>query len=104
VKSPTRGGLVPLIRFGAWFRFETRFRFDAGASRFDFVELLCEIFAARLGASGVTDAGALGSPLVGVLFAGPGRFKSVLESLQESRNHSVDVATAHSHDEVTLAR
>lgn len=91
VKRPTRAGFAG---------FEAR----AGrlASR-DWDTGFAAAFAALLGASGVTEEGAFGSPFAAVFLAGPGRFNLFLEGLEESRNHSVDVATAHGHDEVAFA-
>lgn len=65
---------------------------------------LVAVFAALLGASGVTVAGAFGSPFTAVFFAGPGRFNLALEGLKQSWHHSVNVSTAHCHDEVAIFR
>ena len=91
VKSPTRAGLAGFVaRLG---RLGNR----------DLVAGFAAAFAALLGASGVTVEGAFGSPFAAVFLAGPGRFNLFLEGLEESRNHPVDVATAHGHDEVAFA-
>lgn len=53
-------------------------RFGAALARLDFKDAADAAFAARLGASGVTDAGAFGNAFVEAFLEGPGRFKSVL--------------------------
>lgn len=91
VKSPTRAGLASFVA-----------RLGRLAGR-DVVTGCAAALAALLGASGVTVEGAFGSPFAAVFLAGPGRFNLFLEGLEESRNHPVDVATAHGHNEVTFA-
>ena len=74
VKRPT----LP-ARTGLWVRFVV---FTADLMRragfVGFKAWLFATFCARLAASGVTEAGALGNPFVALFFTGPGRFNLLL--------------------------